>query len=388
MKVCFISGSYPPIHCGIGDFVQRLATTLAEQGVSVQIVTSKKGVSAQRDGAVTIRPVVRRWDLSALPAILAEVRALAPDIVNIEYPTLRYGRQPLVNLLPIFIRARLHIPIITTVHEFSTYQCLGKWRVGLSVVTSDQVIVTEPTNLMQMERAFPNARSKLHHIPLGANIEPQLAPGFDRRRVRASIGATDSDVVIAYFGFISPSKGIEILLHAFRRARLEDPDLSLHLLLIASRQPSEPRYMAYHRKIEQMLDAPQMDDRIYWTGYCTSDQVSAYLACADLAVLPFSDGASLRRTTMLSALAHGLPVLSTGDRAPCAGVQVTPIGDIAALSKAIVHLGGDRQAMTRLAEEARRSIASMNWPTIARQTAAVFDALLRKGSREQIENLL
>lgn len=384
MKVCFISGSYPPILCGIGDFAQRLATQLGEQGVSVQILTSKEGVSAERDGAVTIRPVVRQWNFSALPAILAEVRALAPDLVNIQYPTQRYGRQPLVNLLPIFIRARLHIPVITTVHEFSTYRRLGRWRVGLSVVTSDQVIVTDQTNLAQMERAFPNARSKLHRIPIGANIEPQLAQDFDRRRVRASIGATDSDVVIAYFGFISPSKGIEILLHAFKRARLEYPDLPLRLLLIASREPSEPRYAAYHHMIEQMLDALQMGDRIYWSGYRPSNQVSAYLASADLAVLSFSDGASLRRTTMLSALAHGLPVLSTGDRAPCPGVQVTPIGDIAALSKAIVHLGGDRQLLTTLAAEARRAVANLSWPAIAHQTTAVFDAVLHKDTSKGV----
>lgn len=370
VKACFISGSYPPIRCGIGDYTQRLARALTEQGVQVRVITSKEGVSGARDGEVIILPLVRDWTMRALPEILASLRANLPDLVNLQYPTQRYGRQPFVNVLPAFLRARLGIPVITTIHEFSTYRLPGKLRVGLSLLTSQRVIVTDHINLRQIARAFPFFRSKLRHAPIGANIEPMLRE-FDRQYQRAHYGATDSDVVLAYFGFISPSKGIETLLQAFALAQRERSEL--RLLLIANREAAEPRYADYHRKIERTLAALHLDDRICWTGYVAPRAVSEYLASADLAILPFDDGASLRRTTLLSALAHGLPAISTGARAPCPGVEVVPIGDAAALAQTIVRLSADRQLRTRLGAEARQFAATLSWDGIARQIVAVFE---------------
>lgn len=384
MKACFISGSYPPILCGIGDYVQRLAASLAEQGTGVEVLTSEDEISPGCDGAVAIWPVVRHWDVRALPLILSQLRAIAPNVVNIQYPTQRYGRQPLINLLPILIRVALHIPVVTTVHEFSTYHRLGRLRVGLSVLTSNQVIAPDRGNVTQMGRAFPIFRSKLHYIPLGANIEPDLSPDFDRCHQRSTYGASQFDVVIAYFGFISPSKGIETLLRAFKRILLEHPNYNMRLLLIANREPVEPLYAPYHRHIESTLGEVELGNRIHWTGHLPSSEVSAYLASADIAVLPFRDGASLRRTTLLSALAHGLPVISSlgasttddglsGDQGLC----LVPVGDEQALAKAILTLAKDSGLRDTLAARARQFVSTFSWANIAVWTLAVYHVALK-----------
>ncbi len=381
MRVCFVSGSYPPIRCGIGDFTQRLAAALTQQGVDVVVLTSKDSVMPGRDGAVLRVPIVSNWNLRALPAILTELRALAPDLVNIQYPTPRYGRQPLVNLLPWFIRTRLHIPTVTTVHEFSTFQWLGKWRIGLSVLSSDYIIVPDQVNLEQMRRMFPNVRSRSTRVPIGANIEPQLPNDFDRQRVRAGYRATDTDVVIAYFGFISPSKGIETLLRAFKRASQAQPNL--HLLLIASREPADPNYAAYHHQIATLIEESTVNDRIFWTGYASALQISAYLASADFAALPFTDGASLRRTSLLTALAHGLPVISTALPNPIpdslhdeTGLVLTPVQDALALEKAIIDLANDDIRRKTLAAGARQFAGTISWTGISTQTLVVYRHIL------------
>ena len=382
MRVCFVSGSYPPIRCGIGDFAQRLAAALTQQGIAVSVLTSKDGVMSGRDGAVMRMPVVSDWNMGALPTILSELCALAPDLVNIQYPTQRYGRQPLVNLLPWFIRARLHIPTVTTVHEFSTFRRLGKWRIGLSVLSSDHVIVPDQVNLEQMTQMFPGARSKFTRVPIGANIEPRWPNDLDRCRVRASFDATDADVVIAYFGFISPSKGIETLLRAFQQA--SQVETNLRLLLIASREPADPNYTAYHRRVTEMIEELRMGDRIFWTGYGAPAQVSAYLASADFAALPFTDGVSRRRTSLLTALAHGLPVISTAPPALTpedlneeAGLELVPIHNASALANTMVNLAQDRIRRELLAARARQFAGTFSWANIAAQTLAVYQRVLR-----------
>src|SRR5207245_2001155 len=117
-------------------------------------------------------------------------------------------------------------------------------------------------------------------------------------------------------------------------------------------------------------------DRVTWTGFLPAADVSRYLMAADLAVLPFADGATLRRTSLLAALAHGLPILSTGDRPPTAGVRVVPIGDSHALAAEIDRLSRHPRQLADLAAEARQAAAAFAWPTIAVETARVLDSVI------------
>lgn len=379
MRVCFISGSYPPMLCGIGDFVQQLAKKLSEEGVHIDILTSKGEIIHQVGEGVNVWPEVQTWNLIALPAILAKLQAIRPDLVNIQYPTQRYGRHPMVNLLPAFIRILLRIPAVTTIHEFTTYSRLGRLRVGLSILDSSRVIIPDPANFTAIEHAYPASRSKLHYVPLGANIGPQAGAFLDRSRSRESLGAGQDEIVIAYFGFISPSKGIEFLLRAFRSLLEKHSGCPIRLLLIAGREPADPSYRTYFHQVEAELEALDLDSLVHWTGHLSPAGVSAALASADIAVLPFRDGASLRRTTLLSALAHGLPVISTrtspggsGEFEATGIVHLVPAEDEQALADAMLSLiqdGARRSALSARAAEFARSFA---WPQVALRTLAVY----------------
>ncbi|MBI3815605.1 MAG: methyltransferase domain-containing protein, partial [Nitrospinae bacterium] len=46
-------------------------------------------------------------------------------------------------------------------------------------------------------------------------------------------------------------------------------------------------------------------------GYCSSEDVSRYLSASDIFLLPLIDGVSSRRTTLMTALQHCVPVVST-----------------------------------------------------------------------------
>lgn len=382
MRIALVCGSYPPIKCGVGDFTVRLAKTLADIENHVEVITSASVGDVGGQGIARVRARIPHWDLANTSQVLNELRAANPDVVNMQYPTQEYGRQPVVNLIPALIRAQSHIPVVTTVHEFSTYHRLGRWRVGLSVFTSNAVIIPDRVNLNQMIRAFPRFQPKMFHVPLGANIEPRLDGGDPRRR-RAQYGADDSSIVLVYFGFVSPSKGIEILLEAFRCLEDKHPEGDIHLVMIANREAAEPRYMEYHRSIERSLQALGGEQRMHWTGYLTEMEVSAYLASADIAVLPFLDGASLRRTTLISALAHGLPVISTQGNAIADerlndehGVTLVRAGDAGALAEAIWSLSQDSGRRKFLAARAREFASGFSWPRIAAQTLEVYKKVL------------
>jgi glycosyltransferase involved in cell wall biosynthesis len=78
--------------------------------------------------------------------------------------------------------------------------------------------------------------------------------------------------------------------------------------------------------------------RVAAAGDLGATQLSLRLQACDLLVQPYPDGASTRRTTLMAAMAHGLPVATTAGRLSepfwqeCDGVAVAPAGDLAALS--------------------------------------------------------
>jgi glycosyltransferase involved in cell wall biosynthesis len=371
--VGLICGAWPPLKCGIGDFVHRLALELERQGRSVVVVTDR-AASPGGPGRVRVIPLVRAWRPTVVPAVLEALKAHRVRVVNLHYPAPNYGRWSAVDLLPWAIRWRLGIPVVTTVHEFTSFSARGRLRVRALVRGSTAAIVTDPREREALAADAADLRDRVREIPLAPTLEPNPSADFDAGGWRKRHGAERESLVIAYIGFIRPDKGLDVLLEALAALPAE---LDFRVWILASRDPVNPRDAAYHHAIARRIEAHPRSGCITWTGYLESAEMFRYLTAADLAVLPYRDGASLRRTTLLSAIAHGLPALSTGSRAPCAGVEVVPPGDAHALAAAIARLGRDRSRLASLGEEARRAAESFRWPSVAARTAALLDQVTR-----------
>lgn len=62
---------------------------------------------------------------------------------------------------------------------------------------------------------------------------------------------------------------------------------------------------------ELLAERPDLEGRIVGPGMLTPDEASLYLQGCDLLVQPFPDGVSTRRTSLMAAIAHGRPVVTT-----------------------------------------------------------------------------
>jgi len=380
VRVGIVCGSCPPMPCGIGDYTAHLAEALSQLGHEVTVVTSV-GAQPPANGSWRVYPQVERWNWHALPTILRILRDARVQAASIQYPTQQYGRDPMVNALPALIQARLGVPVTATIHEFSTFRLLGRLRLALTARLSRAVITTDGANQALLARWTGRAASELALVPLASNLPCAPPEGYQRAALRAHLGAGPTSVVLAYLGFISPSKGLEDLLDAFALALAEAPELDLRLWLVASREPAAPRYAAYHAEIERRLERLNGRERVVWTGYLEAAQVSAHLLAADVAVLPFRDGASLRRGTLLAALAHGLPVVSTLGPGAAAdglgesqGLCLVPARDGQALARTVVGLARDGALRRDLAGRAAAFGARFSWPAVAEQTLAILES--------------
>ncbi|HRO89314.1 MAG TPA: glycosyltransferase, partial [Promineifilum sp.] len=98
--------------------------------------------------------------------------------------------------------------------------------------------------------------------------------------------------------------------------------------------------------------------------------------------MPYRDGVSLRRGTLMAVLAHGRPLITTvpAEISPefrhGENMWLVPVGDVDALCGAIVTLTADPSLRESLGHEARALARSYRWDVIAGQTVSLYSEVL------------
>jgi glycosyltransferase involved in cell wall biosynthesis len=326
-KVLFVSGEYPPVPGGVGDYTANLRLALAAMGARSVVLTSH-GATGEDVG------IVRRWGWASIGRVLQIARREQVDVVHIQYQAGAFGMHPALNLLPSMVSRRL--PVVTTFHDLRVPYLFPKaGRLRKSAIVrmargSDAVIVTNPADA----RALGNERVSVEQIPIGPNLPP---PG--------PVGEPARDTV-AFFGFPARSKGIAELLHALGAL---PPPRSTLLLIGAEGEPGPANDILAAAEIDELVaEAGVVVQR---TGFLPPQDASGALARAGAIVLPFQAGASLRSGSLLAALQSGRPVVTTAPRhasdlgrlANMPQLQLIPAGEpdalVSAISRAVVWTG-------------------------------------------------
>ena len=398
MRILFITGEYPSMQGGVGDYTRRLSQALGELGADVHVLTRMEAggdhlrvpVSAYEP---TVYPVLESTGWNLWGEALRFIRELRPEVVHIQYQSAAYGLHPAVNYLPWRLRALRHRPAIgATFHDlrfpyiFPKAGPLRRQAVLALARGSDASVITNPADWARLVQA--GLTQKLHPIPIGSNIECQPPAGCDRTGQRALWGAGPDTWLLAYFGFLNAGKGGETLMRAL--AELVRAGRPARLLMVGGKVgASDPTNQAYLEHVERLTVDLGVADRVQWTGFTDSDQVSANLLAADCAVLPYREGATLRHGSLMAALAHGLPIVST---LASAGGEVDPglfpmlrDGESALLvppeepvrlAAAVERVMTDLELRLRLAQGAIRLSKQFTWDAIARRHLEVYGRLL------------
>ena len=185
---------------------------------------------------------------------------------------------------------------------------------------------------------------------------------------------------MAYFGFLNESKGGEDLIALLDTLLRRGEDAYL-LMIGGDVGDSDPSNADYARRVRQMIAERNLSARIIATGYVDLPDVSAHLLAADVAVMPYRDGVSFRRTTLIAALQHALPVVSTTPAhampqlADGDNILLTPPCDVKAFADAVTRVTNDPTLKTRLRQGAKQLGARFDWQSIAEKTVQVYQSL-------------
>jgi glycosyltransferase involved in cell wall biosynthesis len=403
MRICLLTGEFPPMQGGVGDFTNELGKALAAMGVEISVITSAKATGqdagAKRQeienvhrASCIVHPVIEKWDWGSWRCIIQLLSDIRPDIVNIQYQAAAYGMHPAINFLPLRLRTGTGYRTVITFHDLKVPYLFPKagrlrWWLNLALARwSDAVIVTNAEDFARLSTySFIHSLSL---IPIGSNIYPEPPAGYDREAWRARWGMGTEDILLSYFGFLNESKGGETLVRALDRLvqsthNLQSTIYNLQLMMVGGKVgSSDPTNVAYLKKVEGLIEELGLTDRVFWTGYTPQPEVSANLLASDICVLPYRDGASFRRGSFMAALAHGLPIVSTRPRVDVPelrhgeNILLVPPDAPVALAEAIARLAQDAKLRRRLGEGAARLAQDFTWGKIAEKTEALYEEIL------------
>jgi glycosyltransferase involved in cell wall biosynthesis len=388
MRIALIAGEYPPLQGGLGDFTRELARACALAGHEAHVVTRVvPGAPAEEIAqGVHAHRIMPAWDWGALLRLRRFLDSCRPDVVNLQYQAAAYHMHPAINLLPRLFAAR--IPVVVTFHDLKVPYLFPKagaarWWAIRDMARCARACIA--TNVEDRDTLRQAGAREVEHIPIGSNIAPAPLRDFDRaawRRARsAPAGAPAGAALIGYFGFMNESKGGETLVRAL--AALCERGVDARLLFIGGQTgASDPTNVAYARYITQLADELRVSERMARTGFLDDLGVSEALAACDCIALPYRDGASFRRGTLMAALAHGCAVVTTTPRVILpeledgANVALVAPEDAGALAGAIQRVLADSDLRARLQAGARRASELFGWDRIAARTILLFNRLI------------
>lgn len=375
MKIGMIAGEYPPMPGGVGAFSRILAETMQAQGHDVHIL-SRDGTDSDTLPISTIR----KWGMTTITPIQEWVHKHQFDVINLQFQTAAYDMSPFVHFLPQMI----HTPIVTTFHDlrfpylFPKAGKLRNWIVMHLARKSAGVIATNHEDAHQLEHL-----SHQTIIPIGSNILSDIPADYDRTAWRKKVGADDDTFLLGHFGFIKDIKGIDYLIDAM--AQLLDKDIPLKLVFIGGRSNtvdagSDDPYLTH---LDTRIKQLGLEDFIHWTGYVEENEVASYLKAVDLVTLPFLDGASYRRGSLMAAIQYGCAILTTEAQIHIPlfrheqHLWLVPTYSASQIEAAILHLLEHPHHLDELRQGALDLRQTFDWDVIAGDTVGFFEDILK-----------
>jgi glycosyltransferase involved in cell wall biosynthesis len=401
--VTFIAGTYQPDRCGVAHYTDRLRQSLHQQQITSTVLTTQ--TAAQSLKQADVFGVVQDWQLANLWSLAQAIQAQPADILHIQHAAGTYDFQRAIFLLPPLLRAiGCRIPIVTTAHEYGWWewqpagippkllewlkqwgQDRGWWdrEDGWLLTGSQAIVTTNPEAEAVIHQRLPQLVDRVARIPIGLNVEPtEVEREAARQQLRQRCGWPDDAIVIAFFGFLHPVKGLEILLNAFRAVQEQEPRSRLLLVggveSLALRDAAAQRYW---QSLQTQTAALNLTPAVHMTGFVDAATASHCLTGADLGVLPFHHGVTLKSGSLLTLLAHRLPVIATqtGESSEALEPIIDPIPprNPAALTAALLHLIQDPDRRNRLAAAGYTFIQPFNWTAIAQAHRQLYQQVLR-----------
>ena len=339
-----ITSEYPPQAGGVSDYTRLIVTELAAAGDEVHVWCPAAGelaTGAAEDGTEDSTGVFVHREFGRFTS--ADLRRVgrrldqfpAPRRFLVQWVPQGYGYRS-INLpfcLWLWRRARFkHDRIEIMVHEPFLAFGEGSRKQDLAAVVhrlmvvlllnaANHVWVSIPHWETQLRPFVLDRKKSFGWLPVPSNI-PVIDDPDGVARIRAQYSLPDASLV-GHFGAYDQYM-TELMLELLPSLLNGHDKLSVMLLGKGSVELRN-RAVELHPELSQYVRA---------TGALSTEDISRHLSACDVMLQPYQDGVSGRRTSVMTALSHGIPVVTNEGKATescwaeTQAVKLSSVGDM------------------------------------------------------------
>jgi glycosyltransferase involved in cell wall biosynthesis len=351
-----LTREFPPQPGGISDYTGFLAEGLAAAGDRVHVwCPPAPGPDTVREGVVVHR-LPAGWTPAVLRRLSRELRAFpGPRRLLVQWTPHSYGYRSLNLFLCLWLwwrAARHRDRVEVMVHEFGLAFRQGSWRQDVAAAVHRVMAIAWLRAAGAIWVSIPSLEALARPYLLGRRVSVGWLPVFSTVPEVSDPGAVADlrarfapagGYLVGHFGSFTPIVAGQLA--AVLPALLRRQPRAAALLIGRGGDRFRERLLGEH---------PDLAGRLYAAAGLPPAAVAPHLQACDLLVQPFEEGISSRRTSVMSALASGCPIVSTRGRwtepvwEAAAAVALAPAGDPAALVDAIERLLADPAERQRL----------------------------------------
>jgi glycosyltransferase involved in cell wall biosynthesis len=268
-NILIITGSYPPDFCGVADAVQKIVNT--ETGKTWEVYYR------------------RNWNIFSVFKHIKDISSSKIKYILLEYPTQGYGLSLVPHLLCIYFSLFTHKRFGVIIHEQSHLSLRAYLALLLILVSANRIIFTTQFERNYAIKRIPFMANRSTVVKIVSNISPA-------KNIRSIL---ERSIDIAYFGFISPKKGIERF--------IKDTAHLSNKYKISIVGQVQPIFTEYYKNLLKLCK----NTNIHIQTNLSETDVSDFLNNTKVAYLPFPDGVSERRGSLLAFMANGAGIVTT-----------------------------------------------------------------------------
>lgn len=372
LSVSMVS-TFPPDKDGIASYTARLEDALKSENISVRIFANG-----------------REWKRNSLSYILSIIQKIAGSensLVHFQLSYFMFGNEYYTGLFP-FVELCLKSlgkRVIITLHDIvpspdntSTFirnirgtRFLRFKQLALKVYTkivcslADKVIVHSQIGKDVLINDYAVKPTKITVIPHG--IDQNIKAGKLEIASKPKILPT-----LTYFGFVRQGKGLEDLVHAWKKINFE-----ANLVIIGGKHPHLNDH--YMEKLVGLVKELNLENSIHFEGYVPTEFLPNYLSASDAFVFPYNEwGEVIASSGALSIVAPYLkPIVATDVPAfinlkDFGIAEIVNRGDIDGLAAAITSVLTDDEKRTTLHTRLRQWLPESSWTTVAKKTQQLY----------------
>ena len=300
-----LTGEYPPAQGGVASHSRLVALGLAEHD-EVHVWAPPAGNQLSEDPPLRVHSLPFGYGPRGLRSLsLALRREGQPQRLLVQYVPQAFGLKGINIPFCAWLAALRGVEVYVLFHEVAVpWTTLRRWKqnaaaavmramAALLLARADRVFVSTPSWEPTL-RALAVGWKGATWLPVPSNV-PVSTSARAGAMTRARLGIEEGAAVIGHFGvhpMIIPLLGPALL-------KLLEADHRRVVLLIGRGSDALAR---------QLQQVPVASRRVFGTGAIAEAEIADHLVACDVLMQPYPDGVSTRRTTIMAALALGLPV--------------------------------------------------------------------------------